>query len=145
MTGLSNTSRTALDRASDPFRTARIGRVTSGPRSPQPDQQIADQGGVLGGAFDQGEGMLGAVDADAQRDHAQLLGESDPVDHDRDQVRAGQVGGHHLDQPPTRPHRVHHRVHDLNARANARASRPCFADSAIPPNDTNTCAGTLGA
>jgi hypothetical protein len=42
--------------------------------------------------------VLGAVDADAQRHHAQMLGEPDPVDHHRDQVQAGQIGGHQLRQ-----------------------------------------------
>jgi hypothetical protein len=40
----------------------------------------------------------GAVDADAQRHHAQVIGEADAVDHDRDQVQAGQVGCHQLRQ-----------------------------------------------
>ncbi len=64
----------------------------------QPDQQVPYQGRVLRAAFDQGQWVLGAVDADAQRHHTQVLGEANPVDHHRDQVKAGQVGGHQLRQ-----------------------------------------------
>ena len=42
--------------------------------------------------------MLGPVDADAQRDHAQMVGEMDPVDHDRHQVQPGQVRGQQVGQ-----------------------------------------------
>ena len=38
-------------------------------------------------------GMSGAVDVDAERDHAQVVGEVDAVDHQRDQVQLREVGG----------------------------------------------------
>jgi hypothetical protein len=42
--------------------------------------------------------MLGPVEVDAERDHAQVVGEVHPVDHHRDQVKARQVTGHQLAQ-----------------------------------------------
>ena len=62
----------------------------------QPGEQVGDDGGVLGRAFDQGEGVLGPVGVDAQRDDADRLAEVHAVDHQRDQVQAGQVGGQQL-------------------------------------------------
>ena len=49
----------------------------------QPGDQVRDQGGVLGRALFHGEGVLGPVDADAQRDDAGVLAEVHPVDHER--------------------------------------------------------------
>jgi len=46
-----------------------------------------DYRGVLGGSLGQPKRVLGAVDADAQRDHAQVLAEVHPIDHQRDQVQ----------------------------------------------------------
>ncbi len=75
---------------------------------PQPDEQVGHHGGVFGVTIDQGQRMLGAIDADAQRDNADMLSEADAVEHQRHQVqvpeRAGQqltqssLGG--LDKPP---------------------------------------------
>ena len=65
---------------------------------PQPDQQVADDGGVLGRALGQGERDLSAVDGDAKGDHTAVVGHPDPVDHERDQVQAGQVLGEQLSQ-----------------------------------------------
>jgi hypothetical protein len=39
---------------------------------------------------------LGAVDGDAEGDHAGVLGHPDAVDQQRHQVQAGQVGGQQL-------------------------------------------------
>ena len=57
----------------------------------QPDQQVSDHAGVLGGPLGQGEWDLGAVHGDAERDHAGVLGHPDAVDHEAHQVQAGQV------------------------------------------------------
>jgi hypothetical protein len=65
---------------------------------PQPYQQVAGQGGVLGGALDQRQRVLGPVDGDPQRHHAAVLCEVDPVDHYTDQVQPGQVSGQQLGQ-----------------------------------------------
>jgi hypothetical protein len=61
-------------------------------------QQVADHGGVLGGALGQAEGDLGAVQGDAQRDHTGVLGHPDAVDQQRHQVQAGQILGQQLGQ-----------------------------------------------
>ena len=53
---------------------------------------------VLGVAFHEGEGVLGPVDADAHGHDAQMLGEVDPVDHDRHQVELREVRRHELCQ-----------------------------------------------
>jgi hypothetical protein len=53
----------------------------------QPDDQVTDQGGVLGRALDQRQRVLGAVDADTERDHAGVLAEVHPIDHQRHQVQ----------------------------------------------------------
>ena len=42
--------------------------------------------------------MLGAVDADAQRDDAGVLGEVHPVDHQHHEVHCGQIRAHQLGQ-----------------------------------------------
>jgi hypothetical protein len=42
--------------------------------------------------------MLGAVDGDPQGDHAGVLAEVHPVDHQAHQVQGGQVGGQQLGQ-----------------------------------------------
>jgi len=47
----------------------------------QPGQQIGDHAGVLRRTLTQPERMLRAVDANAQRDHAQVLTDMHPVDH----------------------------------------------------------------
>jgi hypothetical protein len=39
--------------------------------------------------------VLGAVDADAQRHHAEVVGEVHAVDHQRHQVETGQVSSQH--------------------------------------------------
>jgi len=65
---------------------------------PQADQQVLDHGGVLGVALDHAQGVLGAVDADAQRHHAQVIGEVHPVDHQRHQVQPRQVASQQLGQ-----------------------------------------------
>jgi hypothetical protein len=64
----------------------------------QPSEQLAGQGGVLGGPLDQGQRVLGPVDGDAEGDHAGVLTVVDPVDHEADQVELGQVGGQQLGQ-----------------------------------------------
>jgi hypothetical protein len=40
--------------------------------------------------------MLHPVDPDTQSDHAQMVGEVDPVDHDRHQLQPGQVRGQQI-------------------------------------------------
>jgi hypothetical protein len=64
----------------------------------QPNQQVADDSGVLGGALGQGKRDLGAVDGDAEGDHAGVLSHPDAVHHDRDQVQAGQLLSEQLGQ-----------------------------------------------
>jgi len=68
------------------------------PALPEPSQQAGDHGGVLGGALGQGQRDLGAVDGDAERDHAAVLGHPDAVDQQRDQVQRRQVSGEQLGQ-----------------------------------------------
>jgi hypothetical protein len=58
---------------------------------PQADEQAGDQGGVLRGALHQRQGMLVALDVNAQRHDAARLGEVHAVDHQRDQVQPGQI------------------------------------------------------
>jgi hypothetical protein len=53
----------------------------------QPGDQFRGQGGVLSRAFLHSEGVLGPVDADAERDDAGVLAEVHPVDHQRHQVQ----------------------------------------------------------
>ena len=98
MTGWSNTALTAAGQSFGPVEhdQDRPGHIQA--PVPQAGQQVGDDGGVLGGAFHHPEGMFGAVEADAQGHHTEVIGEVDPVDHDRDQVQVGQVGGHHLGQ-----------------------------------------------
>ncbi len=64
----------------------------------QPSEQLAGQGGVLGGALHQRQRMLGAVQVDAEGDHAGVLAEVDPVDQQRHQVQVAEVGGQQLGQ-----------------------------------------------
>jgi hypothetical protein len=68
------------------------------PTLAQVNEQPADQGGVLGRPFGQRERVLGPVAVDAQRNHAAVLGEVHPVDHERHQVQAREVGGQQLGQ-----------------------------------------------
>jgi hypothetical protein len=70
--------------------------VTSSPRSRQVHQQAGDQGGVLGVALDDSQGVLGPLDVDAQCHYAGMTCEMDPVDHERHQVDAGQVDAHEV-------------------------------------------------
>ena len=72
--------------------------MTSRPRSRRPDDQVGDQGGVLGRALHQRQRVLDPVDVDAQGDHAGVLAEVHPVDHQRHQVQPGQIGGQQLRQ-----------------------------------------------
>ena len=69
----------------------RPGRVQTA--IPQPGQQVGDHASVLCAALCQPERMLGAIDPDPERHHAQVITEVHPVDHQRDQVQPGQVGG----------------------------------------------------
>jgi hypothetical protein len=69
----------------------RAGRVQA--PVPEVSEQITHDGGVLGVALGQTEGVLGPVDADPQRHDAEMIGEVDAVDHQRHQVELGQVGG----------------------------------------------------
>ena len=64
----------------------------------QVGEQIGHHGRVLGAAFDQSQGMLGAVDADTQSHNAQVLTEVDPVDHQRHQVQLAQRCGEQIAQ-----------------------------------------------
>jgi hypothetical protein len=59
------------------------------PAVAEPGQHVGDHGGILGGALGQGQRDLGAVDGDAQGDHAGVVGHPDPVHHERDQVQPG--------------------------------------------------------
>ena len=74
----------------------RAGRVQA--PAPQVGEQFARDGGVLGAAFDQSEGMQGRVDTDPQRDNAQMLTEAGAVDHQRHQVQVPQWCGEQLAQ-----------------------------------------------
>jgi len=51
-------------------------------------EQVTHHGGILGRAFGQSEGDLGAVDGDAERDHAGVAGDVDAVDQQADQIQA---------------------------------------------------------
>ena len=62
------------------------------PTLAQPNQHLADHGGVLGGALGQGERDLGAIQGDPEGDHAGVLGHPDAVDQQRHPVQARQVG-----------------------------------------------------
>jgi hypothetical protein len=64
----------------------------------QPGAQIAHHRGVLGRAFGQPQRDLCPADRDAERDDAGVLSGPDPVDHERHQIQAGQVGGEQVDQ-----------------------------------------------
>ena len=58
----------------------------------QPGEQVTDHGGALG----QPDRDPGPVQGDPQGDHAAVVGDLNAVDHERDQVQAGQVGGQQL-------------------------------------------------
>jgi hypothetical protein len=45
----------------------------------EPRQHLGHDGGVLGGALGQGEGNLGPIDGDGERDHTAVLGHPDAV------------------------------------------------------------------
>ena len=68
------------------------------PAVAQADQQVGDHGGVLGGAFGQGERDLGAVQGDPQRDHTAVVGHPDPVHQQRHQVQGRQLLSEQLSQ-----------------------------------------------
>ena len=83
----------------------------------QPHEEALHDRRVLGVALHEGEGVLGPVDVDAERNHAQMLGKRDPVDHDRHQVELGEVGRHELGErrlghghEPARHRRLGHRA-----------------------------------
>jgi hypothetical protein len=65
---------------------------------PQAHDQLGDQRGVLRRALDQRQRVFRAVDVDAQGDHAGVLPEVHPVDHERDQVQSGQISGEQFGQ-----------------------------------------------
>lgn len=65
--------------------------MVSSPPGAEIGQQIGDHPGVLGGPGDQPDGMLVASVVDRQRHHAQMLGEPDPVDHQRRDIQLRQV------------------------------------------------------
>jgi hypothetical protein len=67
----------------------RIGLLVSRPRFARTGQQILPDGGVLGVALDHGQRMLGAVDADPERDQAHVLTKLHPVEHQRGQRGLG--------------------------------------------------------
>jgi len=69
--------------------------VTSRPRSRSPTSRPRTKV-VLSVDPSTIAGDLGAVDPDPQRDHAQVVGEVDAVDHDRDRVQPGQVCGEQI-------------------------------------------------
>lgn len=84
---------TPAARALAPSSTARIGPVVSRPRS---RTRPAASGPRWCSRWSPRPGPAGAwcdIDVDAERDHAQVLGEVHAVDHDRDQIQLGQVGG----------------------------------------------------
>ena len=83
----------------------------------EPDQQAADQGGVLGGPLDQRQRVFRAVDVDAERDHTQVVSEVHAVDHQRHQVQPGEVTGKQVGQ------RMFGHRHEL-ARDRRPARRP---------------------
>ena len=57
----------------------------------QADQQVGDQGRVLGRALHQRQRVLVALDVDAQGDDTAGFGEVHPVDHRRDEIQPGQI------------------------------------------------------
>ena len=65
--------------------TTRIGRVRSGPRSHSPTSGSVTTM-VFAVCLDQGQHVLVAVEADAQRDDAHVLANVHPVKHQRHQV-----------------------------------------------------------
>ena len=66
--------------------------MTSRPRSRRSAEQLGRHRRVLGRALDEPERVLGAVDVDAEGDDTAVLAEVDAVDHERDEIEAGQVG-----------------------------------------------------
>ena len=70
--------------------------MTSRPALAQPHDQLGDQGGVLGRALHQRQRVLRAVDVDPQSDHAGVLAEVHPVDHERHQIQLRQIRGQQL-------------------------------------------------
>jgi len=81
-----------------PSMTHRIGRGDLQAAFAQADQQLAGQGGVLGGPLHQRQRVLGAVNGDAQGDHAGVLAEVHAVDQQAHQVQRGQVGAEQFGQ-----------------------------------------------
>jgi len=75
-----------------------MGRVDVQAALAQPDQQLAHQRGVLGRALDQRQRVLDPVDIDTQRDHAAVLTEVHPIDHQRHQIQPGHISGQQLGQ-----------------------------------------------
>ena len=68
------------------------------PALTQPGEQIGDHVRVLRGTLGQSERVLGAVDADTQGDHTQVIAEVHPVDYQRHQVQLTQRCGEQLAQ-----------------------------------------------
>ena len=98
ITGRSNTSKTARRSAFDPSSTARIGRVTSSPRSRSPTISSVTSVVFSVDPSTSDSGVFRAVDADAQCHHAAVLAEVHPVDHERHKIQRREVRGEQLGQ-----------------------------------------------
>ena len=68
----------------------------SSPRIAKRDEEVLHDRGVLGVAFCDRERVLGAGDVDAERHDAEVIGEVDAVDHERDEIEPGEVTGQQL-------------------------------------------------
>ena len=102
MSGLSNTSLTAGPAPSTRRSPPGSGRVTSRPRSRSPVIRSVTKVAFSVEPSSTGERVLDPVDADAQGDHAGVLGEVHPVDHERDQVQVIEAAAHQFARAPSR-------------------------------------------
>ena len=98
ITGWSKTAFTALVRALAPSMTTRIGLVTSRPRSAKPDEEVLDDGGVLGVALCDRERVLLAGYVDPHRHDTDVIAEVHAVDHERHEVELGELTRQQLGQ-----------------------------------------------
>ena len=81
-----------------PVEPARIGRVTSRPRSRSPTISSVTRVAFSVEPSTSANGCLAPSMSMPEGDHAGVLAEVHPVDHERDQVQPGQVRGQQLGQ-----------------------------------------------
>jgi hypothetical protein len=74
--------------------------------------------------------MLGAIQPDTERDHATVLAEVHPVDHERDQVQTGQILGEQFGQGGLGGR--HEPPRHRRAAGAAGGLRDAFADRSSP-------------